>query len=159
MTSSLSRRALLAAGFSASALAVTACAPARSATALAVFKTPTCACCTAWIDHMRQAGFTAEVTELPNLRSLRTSHGVSDNLASCHTALIAGYVLEGHVPAEDVRRLLTERPPAIGLAVPGMPLGSPGMESADGQRNAFETLLVLKGGQTRVFAPHAQARG
>ena len=84
---------------------------------------------------------------------------MADDLASCHTALIAGYVLEGHVPAEDVHRLLTERPQAIGLAVPGMPLGSPGMESADGQRDAFETLLILKGGQTRVFAPHAQARG
>lgn len=157
MTPVLSRRSLLAAGVGASAVA--ACAPGRPSTELAVYKTPVCACCTAWIDHMRQAGFRAEVTDLPNLRSLRTSHGISDDLASCHTALIAGYVLEGHVPAEDVRRLLAERPEAVGLAVPAMPLGSPGMETADGRLEAFETLLVLKRGETRVFARHAQARG
>ncbi|WP_332640750.1 DUF411 domain-containing protein [Brevundimonas sp.] len=106
---------------------------------------------------MRAAGFKAEVHELPDLGSLRTSRGISDDLASCHTALIGGYVLEGHVPAADVRRLLAERPEAVGLAVPSMPLGSPGMETADGAREPYETLLVLKGGGTRVFARHGQA--
>ena len=152
-----SRRRFLAAGTS--ALAVAACAPGvRSSTELAVYKTPTCACCTAWVDHMRTAGFEARVNELPSLRSIRGAQGVPEALASCHTALIGGYVLEGHVPAEDVHRLLAERPEAVGLAAPGMPLGSPGMETPDGQREPYETLLILKGGSTRVFARHGQAR-
>ena len=154
MIFALSRRSL-AVGIGVSVL--TACAPSRSLTKLAVFKTPTCACCTAWIDQMRQAGFEAEVTELPSLRSLRTSHGLPDHLASCHTTLVAGYVIEGHVPADDVRRLLAERPQAVGLAVPGMPLGSPGMETPEGKRDRFETFLVLKDGKTRVFASHGSA--
>lgn len=90
--------------------------------------------------------------------SVRRAQGVPESLASCHTALVGGYVLEGHVPAEDVRRLLAERPEAVGLVVPGMPLGSPGMETPDGQREVYETLLILKGGGTRVFARHGQAR-
>lgn len=150
----LSRRTLLAAG--AGALAVAACAPgARSSTELAVYKTPTCACCSAWVDHMRDAGFKAQVNELPSLRSIRSTQGVPEAFASCHTALIGGYVLEGHVPAADVRKLLAERPEAVGLAVPAMPLGSPGMETPDGQREAYETLLILRGGGSRVFARHA----
>ena len=78
-------------------------------------------------------------------------------LASCHTGLIETYVVEGHVPADDIKRLLRERPQAVGLAVPGMPLGSPGMETADGQVQPYETLLVLASGQTRVFARHPSA--
>ena len=153
----LSRRGLLAAG--AGALAVMACAPvARASSELAVYKTPTCACCTAWVEHMRAACYEARVNELPDLSSIRGAQGVPASVASCHTALIGGYVLEGHVPAEDVRRLLAERPDAFGLAVPAMPLGSPGMETPDGQREAYETLLILKGGGTRVFARHGQAR-
>lgn len=149
-----SRRVFLVAG--AGAVAVAACAPgAGASTALAVYKTPICACCTAWVDHMRAAGFEARIIELPSLRSIRSSQGVPETLASCHTALIGGYVLEGHVPAGDVRRLLAERPEAVGLAVPAMPLGSPGMESPDGQREPYETLLILEGGGTRVFARHA----
>lgn len=148
-----SRRVFLAAG---AGVAAAACAPgAGASTALAVYKTPTCACCTAWVDHMRAAGFEARIIQLSSLRSIRSSQGVPESLASCHTALIGGYVLEGHVPAEDVRRLLAERPEAVGLAVPAMPLGSPGMESPDGQREPYETLLILKGGGTRVFARHA----
>ena len=150
----LSRRRLLAAG--AGALVVAACAPgARSSTELAVYKTPTCACCSAWVDHMRGAGFKAQVNELPSLRSIRSTQGVPEAFASCHTALIGGYVLEGHVPAADVRKLLAERPDAVGLAVPAMPLGAPGMDTPDGQREAYETLLILRGGGSRVFARHA----
>ena len=151
----LSRRVFLVAGAAAAAVA---CAPVGgSSTALAVYKTPTCACCTAWVDHMRAAGFEAQVNELPSLRSIRSTQDVPEALASCHTALIGGYVLEGHVPAEDVRRLLAERPEAVGLAVPAMPLGSPGMETPDNQREPYETLLILKGGGTRIFARHGQA--
>ncbi|WP_439476840.1 DUF411 domain-containing protein [Brevundimonas sp.] len=120
-----------------------------------VYKTPTCGCCTAWVDHMRGAGFEAQVNELPDLRSIRSTQGVPEALASCHTVLVGGYVLEGRVPAADVRKLLAERPEGEGLVVPGMPLGSTGMETPDDQREPYETLLILKGGGTRVFARHA----
>ena len=157
MMTSLSRRSLLILGVSASAAAACAQTP-RPSSDLAVYKSPTCGCCGAWVEHMRGAGFQAGITEVADPGSVRRAHGVPESLASCHTALIGGYVLEGHVPAEDVRRLLAERPEAVGLAVPGMPLGSPGMETPDGQREAYETLLILKGGGTRVFARRGQAR-
>ncbi|WP_298098907.1 DUF411 domain-containing protein [Brevundimonas sp.] len=134
----------------------TACAQARPSRNLTVFKTPTCACCDAWIRHMRDAGFSTTITILPSLQSVRSSRGMPDALASCHTGLIDGYLVEGHVPAQDVIRLLAERPAAIGLAVPAMPLGSPGMETPQGHREPYETLLVLRFGATRVFARHNQ---
>lgn len=149
----LSRRALLAAGVG--AVTAAACAPGRpQPTELTVYKTPSCGCCTGWVNHMRGAGFEARVRELPDLSSIRSARGVPETLASCHTAVIGGYVLEGHVPAGDVRKLLAERPDAVGLAVPAMPLGSPGMETPDGQREPYETLLILRGGGARVFARH-----
>jgi hypothetical protein len=134
----------------------TACAQARPSRNLTVFKTPTCACCDAWIRHMRDAGFSTTITILPSLQSVRISRGMPDALASCHTGLIDGYLVEGHVPAQDVIRLLAERPAAIGLAVPAMPLGSPGMETPQGHREPYDTLLVLRSGATRVFARHNQ---
>ncbi|MEQ7154129.1 DUF411 domain-containing protein [Brevundimonas aurifodinae] len=149
----LSRRVLL--GAALGTAATTACAQVpRPAPELVVYKTPTCGCCTAWVDRMRAAGFSARIIEQPDLAPIRKAQGVMDTLAACHTALINGYALEGHVPAEDVRRLLVDRPVAIGLAVPAMPLGSPGMEMPDGRRQPFETLLMLRGGATRVFARH-----
>lgn len=153
MMKPLSRRFLLILGVSASAAAACAQTP-RPSSDLAVYKSPTCGCCGAWVEHMTGAGFQARITESADPASIRRSHGLPDSLASCHTAVIGGYVLEGHVPAEDVRRLLAERPNALGLAVPAMPLGSPGMEAPDGRREAFETLLVMTGGATRVFARH-----
>jgi hypothetical protein len=134
-----------------------ACAQARPSRNLMVFKTPTCACCDAWIRHMRDAGFSTTITILPSLQSVRSSRGMPDALASCHTGLIDGYLVEGHVPAQDVIRLLAERPAAIGLAVPAMPLGSPGMETPQGHREPYDTLLVLRSGVTRVFTRHNQA--
>lgn len=146
----LTRRLLLAA--TAGAFTAPACAaPAR---ALTVYKTPTCGCCGGWVAHMRRNGFTATVIEQTDLTPVRRRLGVPDAVASCHTAVIDGYALEGHVPAADVLRLLADRPQAAGLAVPGMPLGSPGMEVPDGTRDAFDTLLILRDGRTRVFARH-----
>ena len=154
MMKPLSRRSLLIVGVS--ALGVAGCAQtARSSSELVVYKSPTCGCCGAWVEHMTAAGFQARITEVTDTASVRTAQGVPASLASCHTAVIGGYFLEGHVPAEDVRKLLAERPEAVGLAVPGMPLGSPGMEMPDGQREPYETLLILKGGGTRVFTRHA----
>ncbi|HST90579.1 MAG TPA: DUF411 domain-containing protein, partial [Brevundimonas sp.] len=115
-----------------------------------------CACCDGWVAHMRQAGFTATVQLTDDLRAVRLARGLPDVLASCHTGVIGGYAVEGHVPAADVVRLLAERPQAVGITVPGMPLGSPGME-AGGRREPFDTLLVLRSGQTRVFARHNRA--
>ncbi|WP_339913094.1 DUF411 domain-containing protein [uncultured Brevundimonas sp.] len=156
MTEPFSRRALLIAGVSVAATAATgACAQtARPSSDLSVYKSPTCGCCGAWVAHMTGAGFQARTIEVADPGAVRRDRGVPDSLAACHTAVIEGYVLEGHVPAEDVRRLLAERPDALGLAVPAMPLGSPGMEVPDGRREAYETLLILKGGGTRVFARH-----
>lgn len=153
MINSLSRRFLLILGVSASAAAACAQTP-RPSSDLAVYKSPTCGCCGAWVEHMTAAGFQARITEVTDPGSVRSARGVPAAVASCHTAVIGGYVLEGHVSAEDVRKLLAERPDALGLAVPAMPLGSPGMETPDGQREPYETLLILKGGGTRVFARH-----
>ncbi len=107
---------------------------------LRVFKSPTCGCCGAWADHMRRAGFAVRVTETEDLGPIKASYGVAPELQSCHTALIGGYVIEGHVPAREVAQLLRERPSASGLAVPGMPLGSPGMEQG-GRREPYEVIL------------------
>lgn len=104
---------------------------------------------------MTRAGFRPGVIEVDDLTPIREQHGVPFTLSSCHTALVGGYIVEGHVPATDVIRLLDERPEGIGLAVPGMPLGSPGMEQPDGSVERFETLLLLdRSGRARVFAVH-----
>lgn len=98
-----------------------------------VHKDPSCGCCTGWAQHMRQAGFAVRLDETSNLEAVRARLGVPSDLTACHTAEVSGYVIEGHVPAAAVRRLLSERPAAKGLAVPGMPAGSPGMEVAKPQ--------------------------
>ena len=120
---------------------------------LEVFKSPTCGCCTAWVEHMARAGFDAVTRDVDRetLKIKKTNAGVTQELSSCHTAFIAGYFIEGHVGAKDVQRLLRERPDALGLTVPGMPIGSPGMEMGN-QRDTYDTLLVLGDGSTRVFA-------
>jgi len=151
----ISRRLLI--GSAASlALAGTARAQTRGSRALAVYKSPTCGCCEGWVTHLRLAGFTVAVHVVADPGTVRRARGVPDTLASCHTGVIDGYAIEGHVPAADVVRLLAERPEAVGLALPGMPLGSPGMETPDGRKQPFDTLLVLRSGQTQVFARHGQ---
>ena len=123
---------------------------------LEVFKSPTCGCCSAWIEHMAEAGFTVDARDVDQeeLWSLKDRAGITAELSSCHTAFIDGYFVEGHVPAEDVRRMLSERPDALGLTVPGMPIGSPGMEMGS-EREAYDTLLVLRDGTTDVFQSHS----
>lgn len=125
-TLSVSRRSALAMAAGAFAVAV---APARAASpALTVWKDPNCGCCTGWVKHLRQNGFAVTVIETANVHDVKRSKSIPQALASCHTAMIEGYAIEGHVPAHAVRRLLQERPKLAGLAVPGMPVGSPGME-------------------------------
>lgn len=146
----LTRRTFLLSTTATVALAATGL-PAKAASGtLEVYKTPWCGCCTAWVDHMRDAGFEVRVTELDDLEPLKSAHGIPTDLASCHTALIGGYAIEGHVPAADVARLLKERPEAAGLAVPGMPMGSPGMEMA-GHTEPYDVVLFGPGTRS-VFA-------
>ena len=121
--------------------------------ALKVHKNVGCGCCDLWVEHMRSAGFTAEVHEVSNMGPVKERVGVPPAMGSCHTAEVDGYFVEGHVPAQDVMRLLKERPEARGLTVPGMPLGSPGME-VEGQNQAYDVHLVAMDGSTTVFAHH-----
>lgn len=141
-------------GLAASGLVQAQVAPA--ATSIEVWKDPNCGCCKDWISHMEQNGFKARVFETGN-NAARARLGMPQQLGSCHTALVQGYVIEGHVPAQDIQRLLKEKPQALGLAVPGMPIGSPGMDGPayGGRRDRYEVLLVLKDGSTRVFQRHA----
>lgn len=128
---------------------------AKADTAGVVYKSPTCGCCEKWVDHMRGAGFNLAPVDLSSgeLMQRKLKLGVTAPQASCHTAQIDGYTIEGHVPADDVKRLLAERPDAIGLAVPDMPVGSPGMEAGDA-KDPYDVLLLKKDGTTEVFAKH-----
>lgn len=117
-----------------------------------VYKSPTCGCCTKWVSHLQENGFEAETTDLNDLRMIKSMSGIKPEQASCHTAKVDGYVIEGHVPADDIKRLLAERPDARGLTVPGMPLGSPGMETP--QPDHYQVLLLGNDGNTAVFAAH-----
>jgi hypothetical protein len=119
-----------------------------------VFLSPTCGCCKAWVTHVEKAGFTVRVTETRDLAGRKRAAGVPDPLRSCHTAIIDGYFIEGHVPAPDIIRLLRDKPLAFGLAVPDMPVGSPGMEVDGVKPDVFETVLVLADGRTQVWAKH-----
>jgi hypothetical protein len=118
-----------------------------------VFKNPSCGCCSAWVDHMKAAGFAVNVTEVDDNSVARRKYGLPDRFGSCHTAVVAGYVVEGHVPANDVKKLLAMKPVAIGLAVPGMPVGSPGMEMGS-RKDPYQVLLVATDGRECVFATY-----
>src|SRR5690349_17947369 len=120
---------------------LTAAAPEVS-----VFKTRTCGCCSKWVDHMKVNGFNVKVTEVPSTAEYRSKYGVPQRLQSCHTAVVDGYAIEGHVPAADVHRLLKSRSKAKGRAVPGMPIGSPGMEQGSGAQAYSVVSFDEKGG-------------
>jgi hypothetical protein len=129
--------------------------PASNALPLVVVtKSPTCGCCKGWVEHMRKSGFPVEVRDVLNLDPVKTRVGVPAGKGSCHTAEVGGYFVEGHVPAEDVKRLLAEKPAAKGLVLPGMPLGSPGMELPDGRTQPYTVELVAQDGSTQVFSQH-----
>lgn len=125
---------------------------AQLAPVVDVYKSPYCGCCGKWVEHLQKNGFQVRSHEVEDVPGMRRALGMPDGYASCHTAKVGGYLIEGHVPAADVKRLLRERPKAIGLAVPSMPPGSPGMESA--QPMPYNTLLVQASGKQQVFARH-----
>ena len=120
-----------------------------------VFKSPTCGCCANWVKHLEAAGFTTKVTNVDDMTVVKTKYGVPGRMQSCHTAVVGGYVLEGHVPAADVQRLLKEKPAVVGVAVPGMPIGSPGMEVGSTVQ-PYDVLTFNKQGQSTVFASHGR---
>ena len=121
------------------------------ATEITVYKTPWCGCCGNWVSHLRDNGFSVTVKEREDLDPIKRKHGVPENLGSCHTATVEGYTVEGHVPAREIQRMLAERPKARGLAVPGMPTGSPGMESND-PPDRYEVILFDDSGKGGVYA-------
>lgn len=120
---------------------------------LHVYKTLSCGCCALWVEHMKASGFSLEVHDVRDVMPYREKYGVPDEAMSCHTAVIAGYVVEGHVPAADVNRLLSEKPRATGIAVPGMVQGSPGMEQGRAPER-YDVVLFGAGRLQRVFAKH-----
>ena len=121
-----------------------------------VYKSPTCGCCSAWVAHLRDQGFEVRTIESDKVDELKATHRIPRQVLSCHTALVSGYVVEGHVPAADVARLLKERPAIAGIAVPGMPIGSPGMEVPGTKPQPFDVIAFGKDGSTRVFATHGR---
>lgn len=152
MTATKLDRRLFLAGLSASGIALASPTVASTKPLMQVLKDPECGCCAAWIDIMRREGFEVEVQNASweTLTGYKATMGVPEDMASCHTGLIEGYVIEGHVPPTDIRRLLAERPDAVGLTVPGMPYGSPGM-GPESEREAYSVFLIRKDGTTEVF--------
>lgn len=144
---------LLAVAGIASAYVVTQQAPASTLPAVTTYRDPGCGCCVQWVEHMRNAGFEVTVRNTPDMPAVRTRLGVAPHLQSCHTSVVGNYVVEGHVPADDVKRLLQERPDVRGITVPGMPIGSPGMEQGS-VKHAYSTLTFDEQGQTTVFERH-----
>ena len=118
-----------------------------------VYKSPSCGCCGFWVEHMKQSGFKVNIHNVQDVTPVRQNFGVPDAMASCHTAVVGGYAIEGHVPAADVKRLLRERPKAAGIAVPGMAQGSPGMEQGRG-KDPYNVVLFNSGGRSSIFAQH-----
>ncbi|MGI4843672.1 MAG: DUF411 domain-containing protein [Janthinobacterium lividum] len=114
-----------------------------------VYKSEYCGCCAAWVEHLKANGFAPKVTNVANPSDYRERGGIPNELGSCHTAIVQGYAIEGHVPASDIKRLLADKPKAKGLAVPAMPLGSPGMEGP--RKDPYDVLLVQADGKTKVF--------
>ncbi|SCY93730.1 DUF411 domain-containing protein [Microvirga guangxiensis] len=123
-----------------------------------VSKDPNCGCCDGWVDHMKAAGFSMEVVTTPEVNRVKVRLGVPDELASCHTAEVGGYAIEGHVPAAAIKRLLAEQPHGKGLAVPGMPVGSPGMEIPGAKPDTYEVILFGPSGQTTFARYHGASQ-
>ena len=141
-------------GESAGSTASSAPPTAADSPLLTVHKSPTCGCCALWVDHVEASGFRAEIQLANDIEPVKRRVGVPAGYGSCHTAEVEGYFIEGHVPASDIQRLLKERPDALGLTVPGMPMGSPGMEVPSGEVRPYTVFLVHKDGTVSPFSEH-----
>lgn len=119
-----------------------------------VYKTPTCGCCSLWVDHMAENGFDTRTYDVESTAQIREQNGMPAKVGSCHTAIVDGYVVEGHVPAEAVKRMIEEKPDIVGITVPGMPIGSPGMEVAGRDAAPYDVLAVNADGETEVYAEY-----
>lgn len=126
---------------------------AAHAANMTVYKSASCGCCAKWVEHVQNHGFTVKVVNVDDIMAVKAKAGIPSKLASCHTTMVGGYVVEGHVPAADIKKLLAEKPKAKGIAVPGMPMGAPGMEHGD-HRQPYQTLLLKADGSTASFASH-----
>ncbi len=129
--------------------------PAGTVPEITVYKSPTCGCCKKWISHLRENGFSVTAKDVADMRPIKQKYGVPPKLSSCHTAVVDGYVIEGHVPAADIRRLLDSRAPLWGLTVPGMPIGSPGMEQGP-RREPYGVLSIDRKGEVDVYSLYHQ---
>ena len=148
------RRSLLGGALGAVALSLSpALTRAQALPPVHVFKSPSCDCCRLWVEHLKGAGFAVRVTEVDDTAAARQRLRMPDDFGSCHSASVGGYALEGHVPASEVKRLLALRPAAVGLAVPGMPVGSPGMEVGT-RRDPYQVFLIDRQGRSSVFASY-----
>ena len=125
-------------------------ASSASLVAIKVYKTPQCGCCKEWVEHLEQNGFKVETMDMPDLASVKTKYGVKQEMQACHTAVVGDYVVEGHVPADVIMKMVKEKPEIAGIAVPGMPMGSPGMEG--GSKEAYDVLTFDRAGKTTVYA-------
>jgi hypothetical protein len=152
----LTRRSVLALSVYAAAMPIFNALAGDALPSIVVHKDPNCGCCGAWVEHLRKAGFSVSVNEEAGMNRVKARLGVRPEFASCHTAEIGGYVVEGHVPASAIERLLRKKPKATGLAVPGMPIGSPGMEVAGEEPETYEVLL-FNATSTEVFARYKGA--
>ena len=126
----------------------------RAPVAITVYKNAQCGCCRGWVEHLRKEGFQVTAKDVDDLAAIKTKLGVPGSLSSCHTAVIGPYVVEGHVPAGDIRKLLAEKPKVAGIGVPGMPVGSPGMEMPGFPADKYDVMTFAKDGKQRVFASH-----
>lgn len=127
--------------------------PALATETVTVYKSPSCGCCSEWVKHMENNGFEVTTIDTQNINQIKANAGLTRALASCHTAFVGDYVIEGHVPASDIQRLLAEAPTARGLTAPGMPVGSPGMEVGD-RHDPYTVMLFNENGQSQPFAHH-----
>ena len=118
---------------------------------MSVYKSPACGCCANWVDYMRKNGFDAKVQDVDNIGAVKLKLGVREEFSSCHTTEVGGYIVEGHVPVEVVQRMLKERPKIAGIAVAGMPAGSPGMEVPSGKKDSYNILAFTSDGKTTVY--------
>jgi len=152
----MNRRRLFSLALGATALCALPALGATSLPQVEVFKSPSCGYCGAWADHMKAAGFPVKLTLVDDTGAVRRRFGMPDKFASCHTAMVGGYAVEGHVPAAEVKRLLATKPKAIGLAVPSMPPGAPGMDMG-ARKDPYNVFLIDKSGHETVFAAYPKA--
>ena len=142
---------LVIAGLALAGTLAAAARPTAQGVPMTVYKTPTCGCCAKWVENMKAAGFKVQVQDMDDLTEIKQASGVPVRIRTCHTAVVGNYVVEGHVPADLVKKMLSEKPKMTGIAVPGMPVGSPGMESGN-EKTPYDVVLFDKTGKTTVYA-------